>query len=77
MRYKMLQKQSSPRTSLKFPKKFFFFLKEGISCYKNLYRPLEKKKQKNKKTVTKTQRKKFYSNITLYSASAINILDFP
>ena len=33
MHYKMLQKQCSQKTSLKIAQKFFFFLKEGISCY--------------------------------------------
>ena len=37
----------------------------------------QKRKKKNKKTGRKIQKKKFYSNITLYSASIINILDFP
>ena len=33
MRYKILQKQGSPRNSLKTAGKFFFFQKEMISCY--------------------------------------------
>ena len=60
MHCKRLQKQYSPRTSLKVLQKFFF-----------------SKEEKNKKTARKIQRKKFYGNVTLYSASAINILDFP
>ena len=37
----------------------------------------QQKRKKNKKTGRKIQKKKFYSNITLYGASIINILDFP
>ena len=35
----------------------------------------KRKKKKNKKNVRKIQRKKFYRNVTSYSASTINILD--
>ena len=36
-----------------------------------------KRKKESKKTGRKIQRKKFYSNVTFYSALTINILDFP
>ena len=49
MRYKRLQKQRSPGTSLTVAQKFFFFSKGGISCY-NLLQQFTigfKKLQKN------------------------------
>ena len=73
MRYKMLQKQHSPRTSLKVAQKLFIS-KVGDMPLKELLRICGKEKMKNKKTVRKKQRKKFHSNVTLYSASAKNIL---
>ena len=64
MHYKMLQKQCSQKTSLKIAQKFFFFLKEGISCYKTLkqvtmrYKILQK--QRSQRTSLKFPKKLFF-----------------
>ena len=67
MRYKMLQKQRNPRTSWKIPPNFLFS-KGGDKLLKKLLWTC-------RKTVREKQRKKLYSNVTLYRPLTINILD--
>ena len=64
MRYKRLQKQRSPGTSLTVAQKFFFFSKGGISCYNLLqqftigFKKLQK--QRNPSTGWKCPKSSFF-----------------
>ena len=67
MRYEMLQKLLNPTASSKVAQNFSFS-KGGDKLLRKLLWTCGK-------TVREKQIKKFYNNVTLYSASTVNILD--